>query len=58
MCRDQLLAAAPDAKGVEGWIDAASPAEACTKNLDGFDADYVLVFSDEFNSAPGDRNLK
>lgn len=105
VCRDQLLAAAPDARGVEGWIDADSPVEACTKRLDGFDADYQvrerwrrvlallrgkegrlamrephdrgpctqlkppclpahvlsppqLVFSDEFNSAPGDRNLK
>lgn len=50
-CRHQLLQAVPSAAGVEQWIDAATPDEACLKQLDGFDAAYQLVFSDEFNSA-------
>ena len=56
MCRDQLLAAAPSVSGVEQWIDVDTPAEACTKRLDGFDATLQLVFSDEFNTL--DRNLE
>lgn len=55
-CREQLLQAVPSAEGVEQWIDASTPAEACTKQLGGFDATYQLVFSDEFNS--GDRNFR
>lgn len=50
-CRQQLLQAVPSAAGVEQWIDAVTPDEACLKQLDGFDAAYQLVFSDEFNSA-------
>ncbi len=55
-CRQQLLQAVPSASSVEEWIDVATPAEACTKQLDGFDGLYSLVFSDEFNT--GDRNFR
>lgn len=42
VCRDQLLQAVPSANGVEQWIDVDSPAEACTKDLPGFDAQYQV----------------
>jgi hypothetical protein len=55
-CRAALLAASPSSAGQEGWIDVATPPDACTKQLDGFDGDYQLVFSDEFNTL--DRDFK
>ncbi|EFN59204.1 hypothetical protein CHLNCDRAFT_138137 [Chlorella variabilis] len=55
-CRSQLLQAAPSSSGKEGWIDVDSPVDSCTKQLDGFDGQYQLVFSDEFNTL--DRDFK
>lgn len=58
VCRTQLLQASPASAGAEQWIDADTPAEACTKQLPGFDATYQLVMSDEFNSRPEDRSFE
>ena len=30
-CRSQLLGVSPASAGQEGWIDAATPDDACTK---------------------------
>lgn len=53
-CRAELLAASPASGGAVSWIDPASPADGCTKELPGFDAVYQLVFSDEFDTLDRD----
>ena len=56
VCRQQLSQVDP--RAATDWVDVATPAEACTKQLPGFERAYQLVFSDEFNTTPEDRNLK
>lgn len=55
-CRAQLLEASPSSAGTEGWVDADTADEACTKLLPSFAAPYQLVCSDEFNTP--DRDFK
>ena len=51
-CRSQLLGVSPATP--DGWIDVATPDDACTKNLGGFGATYQLVMSDEFDTLDRD----
>lgn len=55
-CRARLLEVSPASSGSYQWVDVDTPSEACTKNLDGFDSLYQLVFSDEFNQRSGERD--
>ncbi|KAI3433376.1 hypothetical protein D9Q98_003193 [Chlorella vulgaris] len=53
-CRAQLLQASPGNAGMEGWVDADTPEDSCTRLLPSFAAAYQLVFSDEFNTPDRD----
>ena len=53
-CRSQLLGVSPASAGQEGWLDAATHDDACTKNLGGFSGTYQLVMSDEFDTLDRD----
>ncbi|PSC76523.1 Beta-glucan synthesis-associated SKN1 [Micractinium conductrix] len=56
-CRARLLEVSPGSDASVEFVDVETPSEACTKRLDGFDATYQLVYSDEFNEPSGERQL-
>ena len=57
-CRAAFVAAVDSAwLGEVGGIDAATPGDACTKELSSFSSAYQLVMSDEFGAEGRDLSV-